>query len=463
MHGVLLGLIAPLLASASIVLTDGQVIRGTEVTRLGDAYIVKMDGGNAVSFPVVLVKEIRFEDDAPPANPYVGVYQTTPRTLAGPPPKNYASQDPKEQLAVFGPPTRWSDSAVDTTWTPTNAYDTTKDVLAGSRSTWAPNAVDTSWTPTSSYDLSKDVMAGSRSTWAPNVVDTTWVPTDSWGFKPLSAPDSAKKARYPMSFATPAPVDVPATASRPAEPNPWSCGEAIFAGASGLAVRPLKAPTYAALGLPLYVAEARVASTKFKAVFAIAGDACRLVGGDTDAIRGLNLPPDLTMAQDGASLSAAIASQRGRTPPVLDKLDFALAFVSISDPEVSGSVGAKLLLVSTPEELRAITGETSGSGCALSKGRRRKEARTATNAFATPRIVAGREGDVVSFLTWSSAGGVLYRNTVILGRDGVTSARREAVAKHIGVHREPLDPTLVAYVSAPERPAAPAYAPREGR
>lgn len=463
MHGLLLGLLAPLLAGTALVLTDGQVIRGTEVTRQGDSYIIQMEGGNAITFPAALVKEVRLEDDAPPKNPYDGVYETTPKTLAGPPPAKFQSQDPKDQLAVFGPPTRWSDNAVDTTWTPTNAYDTTKDVLAGSRSTWAPNAVDTTWVPKNSYDTSKDVMAGSRSTWSKNAVDTTWVPTDSWGFKPLSAPDAVRKGRYPMSFAAPAPVEVPVASGRTAGPSPWSCGETIFAGASGLSVKPLTAPTYASLRVPLYVAEAQVATTKRKAVFAIAGDACRLVGGDTDAIRGMNLTPDLTMAQDAASLSAAIASYRGRTPPVLDKLDFALAFVTLTDPEVTGSSGAKLMLVGTTEELRAIAGETSGSGCALSKSRRRKEARTAMNAFATPRIVAGREGDVVSFLTWSSAGGVLYRNTVILGRDGVTSARREAVAKHVGVHREPLDPTLVAYVSDPGRPAAPAYAPREGR
>ena len=462
MHGALFGLLAPLLASASLVLTDGQVIKGSEVARQGDSYLVTMEGGTAVTFPAALVKEVRFEDDAAPKNPNVGLYETTPKTLAGPPPANFHSQDPKDQLKVFGPPTRWSDNAVDTTWVPTNAYDPTKDVMAGSRSTWAPNAVDTSWQPTSAYDLSKDVMAGSRSTWAPNVVDTTWVPTDSWGFKPLSAPDSVKTGRYPMSFATPAPVEVPVAASRPG-PNPWTCGESIFAGASGLSVRPLTGPTYKSLRLPLYVAEAQVASTKRKAVFAVTGEACRLVGGDTDAIRGLNLTPDLTMAQDGASLSAALASIRGRTPPVLDKLDYALAFVSLTDPEVSGSNGAKLVLVSTPEELRNIANESSASGCALSKGRRRKEARNATNAFATPRITAGREGDVVTFLTWSSAGGVVYRNTVILGTDGVISARRDAIAKHLGVHREPLDPTLVAYVSDPARPAAPASSPREGR
>jgi hypothetical protein len=446
MHGLVFGLIAPLLASASLVLTDGQVIKGSEVTRQGDTYLVSMEGGNAITFPAALVKEVRFEDDAPPQNPHDGIYTTTPKTIAGPPPSTYHSQDPKDQLKVFGPPTRWSDNAVDTSWRPTNAYDPTVDVLAGSRSTWAPNAVDTTWVPKNAYDTSKDVMAGSRSTWSKDAVDTTWVPTDSWGFKPLSAPDSEKRVRYPMSFSTPAPVEVPIAAARTPGVNPWSCGEAIFPGASGLTVKPLTGAPYAALRLPLYVAQAKIPPTLRKAVFTIAGGECRLVGGDTDAIRGMNLTPDLTMAQDAASLSTALVAHRGQVPPVLDKLDFALAFVTLSDPEVSGSGAAKLTLVSTTEELRAITQESSGSACALSKGRRRKEARTATNAFFTPRVVAGREGDVVTFLTWSSAGGTLYRITVVLGRDGVTTARRDVLAGHIGVHREPIDPTLNAYL-----------------
>jgi hypothetical protein len=272
------------------------------------------------------------------------------------------------------------------------------------------------------------------------------VPSDSWGFKPLSASDSEKKTRYPLSFAAPAPVDVPVTAASASRgPSPWSCGEAIFPAASGLTVKPLKGDPYRALRLPLYVAEAKVAPFTRKAIFTIAGTDCRLVGGDTDAIREMNLTPDLTMAQTGASLSAALVAYRGEAPPVLDKLDYALAFVTLSDPEVSGSGAAKLVLVSAPEQLSNITKDSTGSGCALSKSRRRKEARNATSAFYTPRIVAGRDGDVVSFLTWSSAGGVLYRNTVVLGGDGVTTAKREALAKHLGVHREPIDPTLNAY------------------
>jgi len=215
MHAFFPGFIAPFLASAAIVLSDGQVIRGTEVTRQGDTYLVKMDGGNTVPFPAALVREVRFEDDAPPANPHDGIYLTTPKTLAGPAPQTLPSQNPQDQLKVFGPPTRWSQSAVDTTWTPTNAYDTTKDVMAGSRSTWAPNAVDTSWAPTNAYDTTKDVLAPSRSTWSKDAVDTTWVPTDGFGFKPLSFKGSAAAGS----------TDQAATSGS----SPWQCAENFFA------------------------------------------------------------------------------------------------------------------------------------------------------------------------------------------------------------------------------------------
>jgi len=43
---------------------------------------------------------------------------------------------------------------------------------------------------------------------------------------------------------------------------------------------------------------------------------------------------------------------------------------------------------------------------------------------------------VITFLTWSSAGGALTRNTVVLARGGVVSSKREPVASHIGVHTD---------------------------
>jgi len=428
--------------ASSLVLTDGQVIKGTDVKRDGDSYVVTMVGGNAVAFPAALVKEVKLGDDTPPTAP-PGFDNSGDKTLAGPP--AFASQDPKDQLKVFGPPTQWAPNAVDTTWVPTNAYDPSADVMAGSRSTWSKSAVDTTWVPTNAYDPSADVMAGSRSTWSKSAVDTTWKPTDSWGFKSLSF----KGPLPPQDLASSRDANAPyVTAAAPSGPAPWTCAERLFAKdadrpatdkdnrSASLDVKGVKSPLYASLGVPLYEARGMVGGASRKAVFTIAGGECRLVGGDADVLIGLNLSSDHAMAQDAASFNAAMASRGGaRVPSGVDKLDYALAFVSLTDPQVSGSAGATLRLIAKPEELRSIAAKAPGT-CPLTKGKRRKQERTATGSFALPKIAAGKDGEMVTFLTWSSAGGSVYRNTVVIARGGVVSARRDTVASHLGAHTE---------------------------
>jgi len=434
-------------ASSSLVLTDGQIIKGTSVMRQGDSYLVTMEGGNTVSFPAALVKEIKIEEDAkPPAPP--GFDTTGPKNLAGPPvpPPQY----PNDPLKVMGPPTKWSKDAVDTTWVPTNAYDPNVDVMAGSRSTWSKTAVDTTWVPKDAYDPSKDVMAGSRSTWSKSAVDTTWAPKDGFGFKPLSA-----RSPLPLpDFTTPEPGQ-----AGPIGPTPWSCAERMFAKdadkaatdkdnrADSVGVTSVKSPLSASLGVPLYEATGMLSGVSRKAVFTIAAGECRLVGGDSDALIGLNLSTDHAMAQDAASFNAAMATRGGaRVPAGVDKIDYALAFISLTDPAVSGSSGGTLKMIAKPEELRALVAKTPAT-CTMSKGKRRKEERTASGAFAGPKIAAGNEGDVVTFLTWSSVGGTLCRNTVVLARGGVVSARREILAAHLGPHTEAGTPPIVAKTS----------------
>ena len=422
----------PALSGATLVLTDGQVIKGTELARDGDSYVMTMDAGTKATFPAALVKEIRLEDDAP--KPPAPFDFTKPKTLAGP--SKLPSQDPKDQFKVLGPPTRWSKSAVDTTWAPKDAYDPNKDVLAGSRSTWPKNVVDTTWTPTDAYANSKDVFARSHSTWAKDVVDTTWMPTDGWGFKPLTWKNETPKTVYPISFPTTASAETPA----PSGPTPWSCGESIFADgkrAASIRVRPVSGTRYKALGIPLYEAEAGVDGATRKAIFTIEGGDCRLVGGDADAILGLNLTPEHTLSQDAAAFSAVLTARGGPPIPIgVDKIQYALSFVSLTDPSVSGSDGAALTLVSSPEQLAAIVDQPS-SGCALGKAKRRKEARTATAAFAPPRVVPEGDREIATFVTWSAAGGgAVVRNEVAISRFGAVTAKRQTVASHVGSHTD---------------------------
>lgn len=447
-HAVGIACAALLLAAtsaraSSLLLKDGQVIKGTEIKRQGDAYLVTMVGGNTVAFPVALVKGITLDDDgsakAPPGFDFSG-----PKTLAGP--TKHASQDPKDQLKVLGPPSRWPQNAVDTTWVPTSAFDLEKDVLAGSRSTWSKSAVDTTWVPTWGFDPYKDALAGSRATWAKNVIDTTWTPTDSFGFKPLWPPKGSRApepAPIPTEELPPRSSRVSADAEAPeeaAKPSPWKCAEKLFAtdaaSPTAMKVEPLKIALYEPFGLPLYEATGVLNGSSRKGVFTIAGGECRLVGGDAEALNGLNLSAEHAMMQDGASLNTALVANGGsRITPASDKVAYALAFLSITDPFVSGTAGATLKVIEKPEELRSIASKTVDS-CELSKGRRRKEERAAVNAYAAPRITAGAEGDVVTFLTWCSAGGKVTRNTVVIARGGVVSAKRDPVASHVGLHSE---------------------------
>jgi hypothetical protein len=420
-------------ASSSLVLTDGQVIKGTDVTRQGDSYLVTMKGGNTVAFPAALVKEVKLEDDPPPAAP-PGFDYSGPRNLAGP---AVNPQDPSQALKVFGPPSQWSKSAVDTTVVLTNAYDPNADVMAGSRSTWSKSAVDTTVVLKDAFDPNANVLKGSETKWAKNAIDTTWHPTDGFGFKPLSFKG--------------APVETPAAEAAPAPSpgtDPWNCAESFFAKdadrpttekgnqSPSMNLKSVKSPLYASLGLPLYEATGVLNGAPRKAVFTISDGACRLVGGDSDAVIGLNLSTEHAMAQDATSFNVAMASRGGaRIPAGVDKLDYALAFVSLTDPTVSGSKGAALKLLAKPEELRSIEDKTTGA-CTLSKGKRRKEDRNATKGFAIPKITAGKDGDVVTFLTWSSSGGMVYRETVVFARGGVVSGKREIVASHVGEHKD---------------------------
>ncbi len=422
-------------ASPSLVLTDGQTIKGNEIKRQGDTYLVIMADGNTAAFPVALVKEVKLVDDPRPSPP-PGFDYSPARTLAGP--KKLASQDPKDQLKNLGPPTRWSPNVLDPTWVPTSGFDLDKDVLAGSRSTWSKSAVDTTWIPKSAYDYRKDVFANSHSTWAKSLIDTTWEPKDGWGFKPLwrdsAAPAPISEASVARDAAAPqAPAPV-------ASADPWTCAEKLFAKDAGpspsVSVKKVESRLYASLGVPLYEASGSFEGASRKAIFTIADDQCRLVGGDADALTGLNLPSEHTMAQDGASFNAAIASHR-RTgvPSGVDIVEYAFAFISLTDPTVSGSSASTLKMIGRPEEIRSIAAKTPAT-CTLSKGKRNKEQRNAAAAFTMPKALAGSEGDVVTFLTWSSAGGIFYRNTVVLTRDGAVSAKREAVATHLGQHTD---------------------------
>jgi hypothetical protein len=231
---------------------------------------------------------------------------------------------------------------------------------------------------------------------------------------------------------TPAP---PALASLA---TPWTCAEALFAKdgrPASMTVATLNDRTSSALGIPLYEAQGTLRGVPRKAVYTIDRGECRMIGGDAGLLTGLNLPADHTIALDAASLNTAMKAKTGpRIPVGVDELEYALAFVSLIDPAVSGSTGATLKRLDGPDQLRSIISKAP-LACSVSKTQRRKEERAATAAFFPPKAESAREGNVVTFLTWSSQGGTLTRHRVVIGTDGVTTSRT-VVASHLGAHKD---------------------------
>ena len=77
--------------------------------------------------------------------------------------------------------------------------------------------------------------------------------------------------------------------------DPWMCADKLFAKDSeaspSMTVKKVDSPLYASLGVPLYEANGKLEGASRKAVFTIAGDQCRLVGGDADALIGSTSRP----------------------------------------------------------------------------------------------------------------------------------------------------------------------------
>ena len=201
--GVALAALLPVHGDAELVLLDGRVLRGTTARREAENYVLTLPGGEEVTFPAGLVKEVRLvaarsekPADAPPDPPGIrraeaqelsgrrpegptGLRSEAPRTLAGP---EVEPPSPSQQTAVFGEPARFQRDIVKNDWQPTTDWNMdpeTQNNFAPSK--WADSVVDSSWEPQSAWDTDTDVLESSRSTWSKSIIDSSWTPTD--GFK----------------------------------------------------------------------------------------------------------------------------------------------------------------------------------------------------------------------------------------------------------------------------------------
>jgi hypothetical protein len=141
---------------AELELVDGRVLVGSEVRQDGDVYVLTLENGESLTFPLDLVETVRLFQKGEPT--------------------------PAERLEVLGKPARFQRAIVDSSWTPKSDWDMDPEKQNNFRpSAWQESPIDSSWTPTSGFDESKDVMAEGRSTWQKGRIDSSWMPTD--GFK----------------------------------------------------------------------------------------------------------------------------------------------------------------------------------------------------------------------------------------------------------------------------------------
>ena len=157
---------SPRVPHMSLELVDGRMLDGVAVRREGQIFILTMDSGAELAFPVELVRTVHVTGDR------------APQTLAGPtivPPRT------EDQLAVLGEPAEFQKNLIDPRWTPSSDWNMDPHTQNNfNPSTWSQSPIDPSWQPRSDWGPDTDVLKDSRSRWRPSIIDSTWAPTDGF-------------------------------------------------------------------------------------------------------------------------------------------------------------------------------------------------------------------------------------------------------------------------------------------
>jgi hypothetical protein len=183
---LVLAVAAPVRTEVRLVLKDGQVLEGVDVTRQGSHYHLELADGGIVPIPDELVERVvlaqaratepsRPPDDGPPT----GLTAAEPAELAGPGP--VTPPRTSEQLRVLGQPSSFQPGIFDPNWHPESDWkqdpnDPHRNDFAPSE--WADSIVDPEWQPQSAFP--DDHTNFAPSTFQDNVIDPTWVPQDGF-------------------------------------------------------------------------------------------------------------------------------------------------------------------------------------------------------------------------------------------------------------------------------------------
>ncbi len=187
-------------ADVQLVLQDGRVLDGREVTREEGQYLLELAGNEVMSIPVELVAEVRLATAKKKPKPATGFRKAEPKTIGGSDPVEEAPSGirddaapevlagievrptrPNEATAALGEPAKFQPGLSDPYWRPDPVFNEENDVTNFAPSTWSQGVGDPTWTPDSAYEASSNALTDSESSWQGSVVDNRWAPTD--GFK----------------------------------------------------------------------------------------------------------------------------------------------------------------------------------------------------------------------------------------------------------------------------------------
>lgn len=449
----------PAWSASAVVLQDGQVLSGVDVRRQGEEVLLTLDGGNVITLPASIVKEIRLSGDGSPGKKEAptAIRKDGSEVLAG---EEVRAPRTSEQLANAGSTSRFQEGVVDSNWQPTTDWDMDPSNNDFAPSTWSKGPVDPNWQPDSAFDAREDVLAEGRSGWQKSIVDPSWKPEDGFRRSGVSftAPPrgtglfwSGWATALRETVAVPTPVSSSGTAAVPSgaavvapppptpRDDPSLCASRLPlpAGASGEAAAPriarLSEARYAALPFALWEASAGSGANARRIVFTVVGDTCRVLGGDLDAASPTSLSRGLQVDRGVLELDAALTgSPTPRLASPDDRIALAFAAVGVTDPDVSGARRAEIRLLASESDLRALAGGTSA--CTETARKRKKGLDRALGGFGKPSVDQGPGGTVVRFFAWSSAGGEVSAYEVFVGGDGRVAVRREVRAAHVGGH-----------------------------
>ncbi len=470
--------VSPAAADAELLLTDGTVLKGVDVRLEGGYYLLELEGGEVAAIPARAVRELHLLDLRPtsegttigvatdvskplaqqaPVSRFIetrpGWRRGAPRDLAG---SSWRLHDSKQQTAVFGEPAKFQ-AGLPFRFTPVPAWDRSKNVLEGSRSSWQRPVLDPVWRPVDAFDHRADVLGASRSSWPTSPRATTWNPSNSfsrlradlwWGRDP---PDRfvgerrvAPRARLDWRgvfdecgwCGQVAPQPRPFTEIEKGTLTAERCARRLFAGAEHVeTLQWVEIDTGPWVEMPLEIHRAWIVGGP-RAVFTIAGGACRLIAGDLRELIGV----DLTET-DALSFAVTAWNQlQAELPPTAlpvtptRQLDHAVALAGLVETATAGRSRARMELLQDRADIERWLGR--GTACTKSSAYRRGQRANVDRNFAAPRTEVEPDWTDLAFWTWLSRDGEVFAYAVRLFTDGRVAISRETIAEHLGEHED---------------------------